>query len=129
MKRIFISALALAAATALGGPRPARVMSGYTGYFLGGFGREHVENMIDLMAENGFNAIDVKVHSSLQKKKLIDNSWQELSRLLLTARTPKGSSSTCTSIRSAATKPPLSRSSPRFHVPWTRLGTKWKRPI
>ena len=82
MKRIFISALALAAATALGGPRPARVMSGYTGYFLGGFGREHVENMIDLMAENGFNAIDVKVHSSLQKKKLIDNSWQEVKALV-----------------------------------------------
>ena len=82
MKRMFISALALAAATAFGGPRPERVMSGYTGYFLGGMGREHVEKMIDLMAENGFNAIDVKVHSSLPQKKLIGNCWQEVRALV-----------------------------------------------
>ena len=82
MKRIFTSALVLAAVAAFGGPRPARVMSGYTGYFLGGMGREHVEKMIDLMADNGFNAIDVKVHSSLPKKKLIDNCWQEVKPLV-----------------------------------------------
>lgn len=82
MKRIFIPALVLAAATVLGGQRPARVMSGYTGYFLGGMGREHVEKMIDFMGENGFNAIDVKVHSSLPKKKLIDNCWQEVKPLV-----------------------------------------------
>ena len=77
----FVCAVALAAATALGGTRPERVMSGYTGYFLGGKS-DHVERMIDALAENGFNSIDVKVHSNYRKKMYVDGHWQEVKTLV-----------------------------------------------
>lgn len=75
-------ALVLAASIAQGAARPERIMSGYTGYFLGGTGREHVEKMIDALGENGFNSIDVKVHSNYRKKKFVDDHWQEVKSLV-----------------------------------------------
>ena len=61
--------------------RPARLMAGYTGYFLGA-SRDHVDRMIDRLAENAFNSIDVKVHSNYRKKKFIDGHWQEVRSLV-----------------------------------------------
>ncbi len=80
--RLMAAIVVITATTVFAGPRPARVMSGYTGYFLGGGGREHVEKMIDRLAENGFNAIDVKVHSNYGRKKFIDGCWQEVKALV-----------------------------------------------
>ena len=79
-KSAIIGAAALAVATASGVTRPERVMSGYTGYFLSGKS-DHVERMIDALAENGFNSIDVKVHSNYRKKIYVDGHWQEVKSL------------------------------------------------
>lgn len=64
---------------------PVRVMSGYTGYFLGGGGRDHVERMIDALGDNGFNAIDVKIQQSLRKCD-IDGHVPEVKALVDRAR-------------------------------------------
>ena len=65
--------------------RPERVMSGYTGYFLGGASRAHVERMIDALGANGFNAIDVKIQQSLRKCD-IDGHVPEVKSLVDRAR-------------------------------------------
>jgi len=51
----------LAASAGLAAQADERVLSGYTGYFLGEK-PDHVERMIDALGSRGFNAIDVKIN-------------------------------------------------------------------
>lgn len=53
----------LAFACGLGAQTAEKVRSGYSGWFFGG-GTYHVERMIDRLAANGMNAIDIKIQTS-----------------------------------------------------------------
>lgn len=85
MERICCLIVALATLSVTADSSPVRVMSGYTGYPLGGGGRGHVERMIDALGDNGFNAIDVKIQQSLRKCD-IDGHVPEVKALVDRAR-------------------------------------------
>ncbi len=85
-KMLAMAAACAAIATSSWGGRPPaeRVMSGYTGFFLGK-DPSHVERMIDALGANGFNAIDVKMQESIRKCD-IDGHLAEVKALVDRAR-------------------------------------------
>jgi len=78
------AALTLTAMPCLTARADERVLSGYTGYFLGEK-TDHVERMIDALGAHGFNAIDVKINSG-KRAMDIGPSVAELKGLVSRAR-------------------------------------------